>query len=82
MIGSRNIPLSYVVDISDRPRVSRATPLIEVDAIDLSDDCFFASHTTHYGALYVEDNTKIWMLTKKSLLGHQRPTIKIGRAHV
>ena len=71
MIGTRNIPLSYVIDTTDRPRVARATPLIETDAIDLSDDSFFASYTTHYGPPYSEDNSKVWMLIKKSLLGHQ-----------
>ena len=71
MIGTRSIPLSYVIDDTDRPQVTRTTPLIETDAIDLLDDSFFARYATHHGALYSEDNSKVWMLIKKSLLGHQ-----------
>ena len=71
MIGSRNISLLYLVYKSDCPLISRATPLIKVGIIDLLDDLFFASNTTHYGSLYTEDDTKVWMLIKKSLLGHQ-----------
>ena len=71
MIGSRNIPLSYVIDESERPRITRATAFLEVAVMDLSDDSFFAAHTTHHGPSYTEDNSKVWMLIKKSLLGHQ-----------
>ena len=70
MIGSRNIPLSYVTDESERPRITRATAFLEVATMDLSDDSFFAANTTHHGPAYVEDNSKVWMLIKKSLLGH------------
>lgn len=69
--GSRNVPLLYVVDETDRPRITRATPLFEVELINLLDNGFFASNTTHYGPSFVEDNNKVWMLLKKSLLGHQ-----------
>ena len=71
MIGTRNVLLSYVINDSDRSHISRATPFIETDSMDLADDSFFAEHTTHYGALFTEDNAKVWMLIKKSLLGHQ-----------
>ena len=70
-IGSRNIPLLYVVDETQRPRVTQATPLFEAELINLNDDDFFASNTTHSGPSYSEDNGKVWMLLKKSLLGHQ-----------
>ena len=38
MIGTRNIPLSYVIDDTNRPRVTHTTPLFETDVIDLPDD--------------------------------------------
>ena len=60
-----------MVDKSDQPRILHATTLLEVDAIDLSDDSSFTTNTTYYGPLYAEDNSKVWMLIKKSLLGHQ-----------
>ena len=71
IVGSRGIPLSYVVDETDRPRVTRATPLFEVELINLANDDFFVTNTTHVGPLYADDNSKVWMLIKKSLLGHQ-----------
>ena len=71
MNGARNIPLLYVVDENERPRITRATPLKEVDFIDLNDDSTYASNTTHSGPQYKDDNAKVWMLMKKSLLGHQ-----------
>ena len=69
--GSRGIPLSYVVDGTDRPRITRATPLFEVELINLDSDDFFAANATHVGPQYADDNAKVWMLLKKSLLGHQ-----------
>ena len=70
MIGSRNVPLIYVIDESERPRITRTTAFLEIDVMDLSDDSFFAANTTHHGPLFTEDNSKVWMLIKKSLLGH------------
>ena len=69
--GARNIPLSYVVNEAARPRVIRSTPLFEVELIDLSDLEFYAASTIHNGPQFVEDNAKVWMLLKKSLLGTQ-----------
>ena len=69
--GARNVALSYVVNEADRPRITRATPLFEVELINLQDEDFFVTNTTHSGSLYPEDNSKVWMLLKKSLLGHQ-----------
>ena len=71
MNGARNIPLAYVIDETERPRITRNTPLREVDFIDLHDQTNYASTTTHSGPQYKEDNGKVWMLLKKSLLGHQ-----------
>lgn len=57
-----------MVDESDRPRIARATAYFEVELIDLADDDFYARNTTHYGPQYAEDNSKVWLLLKKSLL--------------
>ena len=69
--GARNVALSYVINDADRPQITRATPLFEVELINLQDEDFFVTNTTHSGPLYPEDNSKVWMLLKKSLLGHQ-----------
>lgn len=69
--GARNIPLLYVINEVDRPRVTRTTPLFEVELINLNDPDFYASNTTHSGPQFNEDNHKVWLLIKKSLLGHQ-----------
>jgi len=69
--GAWNVSLLYVVDETDRPRITCATPLFEVELINLIDEDFFASNTTHFGPSFTEDNSKVWMLLKKSLLGHQ-----------
>ena len=69
--GARNIALSYVINEAERTRITRISPLKEVETIDLSDDSLFVSRTTHYGPLYSEDIAKVWMLLKKSLLGYQ-----------
>ncbi len=68
--GSRNIPLLYVVDETDWTRITGTTPLFKVELIDLNDLDFYASSTTHTGPKFSEDNHKVWMLIKKSLLGH------------
>ena len=70
MIGTRHTPLSYVVDETTRPRVTRATPLYEVELINAGDVEFLKTNTIHVGAHYQEDNAKVWMLLKKSLLGN------------
>ena len=69
--GARNIPLLYVVNEAARPRVVRATPLFEVELIDLNDLEFYAASTIHNGPQFAEDNAQVWMLIKKSLLGNQ-----------
>ncbi len=66
-----SVPLSYVIKEGQRPRVTGATPLFEVELINLNDDGFFATNTTHSGPLFAEDNSKVWVLLKKSLLGYQ-----------
>lgn len=71
MMGVRHTPLTYVVDESDRPRITRATAYFEVELINLADDDFYARNTTHHGPQYAEDNSKVWLLLKKSLLGCQ-----------
>ena len=71
MIGSRNIPLTYVVDETERLRITRATAFLEIDVMALSDDSLFATNTTHHGPLFIEDNMKVWILIKKLLLGYQ-----------
>lgn len=69
--GARNTPLLYVINEAMRPRVIRTTPLFEVEVIDLNDLEFYAASSIHHGPQFVEDNSKVWMLIKKSLLGHQ-----------
>lgn len=73
--GVRHIPLTYVVDEADRPRITRTTAYFEVELINLADDEFYARNNTHHGPQYTEDNAKVWMLLKKSLLGCQPCTI-------
>ena len=68
MIGSRYTPLSYVVDNTVRPQVTRATQLFEVELINTGDVEFLKGDTIHFGPQYQEDNSKVWMLLKKSLL--------------
>ena len=71
MVGSRFTPLSYIIDDTERPRITRATPLFEDEIIDTADIEFLKKNTTHHGPQYQEDNSKVWMLLKKSLLGNQ-----------
>ena len=71
MVGARYTPLSYVIDGTERPRITRTTPLFEVETIDMGDIDLIKSNTTHHGPQFKEDNSKVWMLLKKSLLGHQ-----------
>ena len=69
MIGTRNTPLSYIIDETDREGITRHTPLIECDTLDMSDWTTFATGTMHFGNGYKEDNAKVWRLLKSSLLG-------------
>ena len=71
MIGARYTPLSYVIDCTERPRITRATQLFEVEVIDMGDVELLKTNTTHHGPQYKDDNSKVWMLLKKSLLGNQ-----------
>ena len=71
MVGARYTPLSYVIDGTERPRITRATPLFEVETIDMGDIELIKTNTTHHGPQFKEDNSKVWMLLKKSLLGYQ-----------
>ena len=71
MVGARYTPLSYVINDTERPRITRSTPLFEEERIDTADIEFLRKNTTHHGPQYQEDNSKVWMLLKKSLLGNQ-----------
>ena len=71
MVGARYTPLSYVIDGVERPRITRLTLLFEVETIDMGDIKLLKTNTTHHGLQYKEDNSKVWMLLKKSLLGNQ-----------
>lgn len=64
----RNLSQIWILTRSVR---THTTALIEVKCINLLDDTFDASNTTHYGSQIFEENIKVWMLLKKSLLGHQ-----------
>ena len=49
MVGARHTLLSYVIDDTDRPRITRNTPLFEDELIDTADVEFMKKNTTHHG---------------------------------
>ena len=68
-IGSRDIPLDYVIDDTPR-RVNRANSMMdEVSVLDIDDDNVFRAMTVHFGSAFKKDNQAVWLLLKKHLLG-------------
>jgi hypothetical protein len=68
-IGTRDIPLDYVIDDTPR-RVNRATATMdEVSILDIDDDNVFRTLTVHFGTAFKKDNQAVWLLLKKHLLG-------------
>lgn len=68
-IGTRDIPLDYIID--DTPRsVNRANATMdEVSVLDIDDDNVFRTMTVHFGAAFKKDNQAVWLILKKHLLG-------------
>lgn len=69
--GSNGTPLLYIVDQTPRA-VSRANqPLIDTPTVDLDSWDTYSQDMVHFGIHYKKDNSKVWQLLKKSLLGTQ-----------
>ena len=68
-IGTRGIPLSYVIDTTER-NVTRANALLtEIDLLDLSDESIFTTQATHFGSAFKRDNSQVWLVIKALLIG-------------
>ena len=69
--GSNGTPLSYV--INDNPKsTKRANQAYnEIPSIQLNSWEFYAENIIHYGSHFKADNSKVWHLLKRSLLGNQ-----------
>ena len=71
MVGSNGTPLSYVIDSTERPTKYRNQPYVEVPTIEIESWDTYKEQMVHFGAHFKRDNTKVWQLLKKSLLGSQ-----------
>ena len=70
-IGSRSIPLSYVLDdtirhatLSSQPLLTSPTPIL-----DITDDVKYMEKAVHFGKAFKEDNVSVWTYLKDLLLG-------------
>ena len=71
MVGSNGTPLSYVVDDTERLITSRSHPYNQPPTINLESWETYKEEMVHFGPHFKRDNTKVWQLMKKSLLGSQ-----------
>ena len=68
-IGSRGIPLTYVVDTTERDVKRANATLVEVDTLDLDDEDTYPTKTVQFGRGYKDDNKQVWLMLKSLLLG-------------
>lgn len=69
-MGTRGIPLDYILDDTVRNALRANAALREVDALDINEDGLFRSSTTHFGRGYRADNKAVWDMLKSLLLGN------------
>ena len=68
-LGNRGIPLSYIIDTTDRGATRASEDLREVDEINIEDEEHFTRHATQFGQAFKRDNTQVWNFMKSHLLG-------------
>ena len=71
MVGSNETPLSYILDDTERTITSRSHPYNQVPTINIESWETYKEEIVHFGPHVERDNTKVWQLIKKSLLGSQ-----------
>ena len=71
MTGSNGTPLAYVIDDTERAVTNRNNHLIETPSINIESTETYKTEMIHFGIHFRRDNSKIWQLLKKSLLGTQ-----------
>ena len=69
--GSNGTPLSYIVDGTPRPATRSNQSFIAVEMISLDSWQVYSQSMVHFGPHYRKDNSKVWQLLKRSLLGFQ-----------
>ena len=69
--GSNGTPLSYIVDETPRPATRSNQGFISVTSISLDSWEVYTQSMIHFGPHYRKDNSKVWQLLKRSLLGFQ-----------
>ena len=66
--GIQKIPLDYIIDPTDKTRITNQTGVIPNDTIDVYDSEFIHTTATHYGTHYRNDNKRVMQLLKKFLI--------------
>ena len=69
--GSNSTPLSYIVDDTARSATRLNQAFIQVPSISLNSWDIYSQNMVHFGPHYCKDNSKVWQLLKRSLLGFQ-----------
>ena len=69
--GSNGTPLLYVIDRTERLVSKQGQPLINVPSVALDAWETYHEKMVHFGMHFKRDNSRVWMLLKKSLLGTQ-----------
>ena len=69
--GSNGTPLSYIVDPTPRTIKRANQDYIDVDSTNLESWDIYAQNQVHFGPHFRKDNSKVWQLLKRSLLGSQ-----------
>ena len=67
-IGSRGIPIDYLIDSTERQTQRGNATYEEYETVNLTDDNLFKTMSVHYGVGYKLDNTKLWKRIKSCLL--------------
>ena len=60
--------MDYIIDPTDRARITNQTGVIPNDNIDVYDSEFIHTTATHYGTHYHNDNKRVMQLLKKFLI--------------
>ena len=66
-IGSRGIPIDYLIDSTERQTQRGNSTYEEYETVNLTDDNLFTTMSVHYGVGYKLDNTKLWKRIKSCL---------------
>lgn len=67
-IGVRDIPLSYIIDDTQRAFTHSNNTQGEIATLDFNDETIFDQRTVHFGPEYKQDNHAVYMKLKEALL--------------